>query len=527
MMPNIMANVTLKKRPVALIILDGFGYSPDREGNAIAQAQTPFLDQYYSQYQHTLIEGSGERVGLPCGQFGNSEVGHMNMGAGRIVQMDITRIDEAINTGAFFENPTLCAAVDAGKASALHLFGLVSDGGVHSIDTHVTALLQMAKQRGVTNVFVHAFTDGRDTAPTSGKKYVGALLDQMKEIGVGRVASIIGRYYAMDRDNRWERIQLAYDLLTAGKGTASSDPLAALQAAYDAGKTDEFIDPIVITNADGSPVATVKPNDSVIFFNYRADRARQLTRAFTGLNFDGFARELIQPLHYATFTRYDRSFTTPIVFPPNSLSEILADVFAKEGINNLRIAETEKYAHVTYFFNGGIEAPFEHETRQLVPSPKVATYDLQPEMSAYTVAEKICQSLDEAEMDAYIINFANADMVGHTGKLDAAIQAVEHLDKCLGWVVGSIERLGGAALITADHGNCEQMIDPETGGPHTAHTNNPVPFIVCDKTFKGTLRAGGALEDVAPTMLELLGLPQPAEMTGKSLLLAHAEAAVA
>ena len=524
MMAHVMANVTLKKRPVALIILDGFGYSPDTAGNAIAQAQTPFLDQYLSRYQHTLIEGSGERVGLPCGQFGNSEVGHMNMGAGRVVQMDITRIDEAISNGSFFENPTLCAAVDAGKPAALHLFGLISDGGVHSIDTHLTALLQMAKQRGVTNVFVHAFTDGRDTAPTSGKKYVSALLEQMSEIGVGRIASIIGRYYAMDRDNRWERIQLAYDLLTAGQGAAFTDPLEALQASYDDGKTDEFIEPIVITHDDGSPIATVKADDSVIFFNYRADRARQLTRAFTGLHFDGFARELIQPLHYATFTRYDRSFTTPIVFPPNSLQQILAEAFAASGINNLRIAETEKYAHVTYFFNGGIEAPFPHESRVLVPSPRVATYDLQPEMSAFTVTDKICRALDEGELDAYIINFANADMVGHTGKLDAAIQAVEHLDKCLGWVVGTIERIGGAALITADHGNCEQMIDPETGGPHTAHTNNPVPFIVCDKSFKGSLRAGGALEDVAPTMLELLGLPQPAEMTGKSLL-AHTEAA--
>lgn len=519
-----MANQILKKRPVALIILDGFGYSPKTAGNAIAQADTPFLDQYYSRYQHTLIEGSGERVGLPCGQFGNSEVGHMNMGAGRIVQMDITRIDDAIATGTFFENPTLCAAIDAGKSSALHLFGLISDGGVHSIDTHLVALLQLAKQRGVENVYVHAFTDGRDTAPTSGKRYVGELLDQMKAIGVGRIASIIGRYYAMDRDNRWERIKLAYDLLTEGKGQAFGDPLAALQAAYDNGKTDEFIEPIVITKDDGSPLATVKPNDSVIFFNFRADRARQLTRAFTGLNFDGFERELLQPLHYATFTQYDRSFSTPIVFPPNSLEFILADVFAAAGVNNLRIAETEKYAHVTYFFNGGVEAPFPHENRALVPSPKVATYDLQPEMSAYTVTDKICHALEEGEMDAYIINFANADMVGHTGNLPAAIQAVEHLDKCLGWVIGAIERVGGVALITADHGNCEQMIDPETGGPHTAHTENPVPFILCDKTFKGVLRDGGALEDVAPTILDLLGVAQPAAMTGQSLMV-HAEAA--
>lgn len=518
MMAAVMANVTLKKKPVALIILDGFGYSPKIEGNAIAQANTPHLDQYLAKYQHTLIEGSGERVGLPCGQFGNSEVGHMNMGAGRIVQMDITRIDEAINKGTFFENPTLCAAVDAGKQTALHLFGLVSDGGVHSIDKHVFALLQLAAQRGVENVFLHCFTDGRDTAPNSGKRYVGELLAKMREIGVGRVASVCGRYHAMDRDNRWERVQRAYNMLTKGEGNQATNPLAAIQESYDNGVTDEFIEPTVITHEDGTPIATVKAGDSVIFFNFRADRARQLTRAFTGLNFDGFERELIPNLHYATFTQYDRSFNTPIVFPPISLQHILADVFAKLGVTNMRIAETEKYAHVTYFFNGGIEPPFPFESRVLVPSPKVATYDLQPEMSAAKVADQICRALDANETDAYVINFANADMVGHTGNLKAAIEAVEVLDNCLGYVVGTIERLGGAAIITADHGNCEQMIDPETGGPHTAHTNNPVPFIVCDRTFKGTLRDGGALEDVAPTMLELLGLEQPAEMTGKSLL---------
>ena len=519
MMGGIMANVILNRRPVILIILDGFGYSPKTEGNAIALADTPFLDQYLSQYQHTLIEGSGERVGLPCGQFGNSEVGHMNMGAGRIVQMDITRIDEAISQGTFFENPTLCAAVDAGKETALHLFGLVSDGGVHSMNTHLYALLQMAAQRGVEHVYVHCFTDGRDTAPTSGKGYVAELMAKMRELGVGRVASVCGRYYAMDRDNRWERTKRAYDMLTKGEGKPATDPLTRIQESYDNGVTDEFIEPIVSTGEDGQPVAMVKPGDSIIFFNFRADRARQLTRAFTGLNFDGFGRERIQPLYYATFTQYDRSFNTPIVFPPISLQHILADVFARLGVTNLRIAETEKYAHVTYFFNGGVEPPFPHESRLLVPSPKVATYDLQPEMNAFQVTDKICRALDAGETDVYIINFANADMVGHTGKLDAAIQAVEALDKCLGWVVGTVERLRGVAVITADHGNCEQMIDPDTGGPHTAHTNNPVPFILCDKQFKGTLREGGALEDVAPTLLELLGLEKPAEMTGRSLMI--------
>ena len=513
-----MANITLKKRPVALIILDGFGYSPNREGNAIALANTPYLDHFLSKYPHTLIEGSGERVGLPCGQFGNSEVGHMNMGAGRVVQMDITRIDEAIVTGKFFENPTLVAAVEAGKNTVLHLLGLVSDGGVHSYQEHLYALLKLAAQRGVTNVFVHCFTDGRDTAPNSAKNFISELIAKMSEIGVGRVASICGRYHAMDRDNRWERVERAYNLLTKGEGKSFTDPIAGIEASYRAGVMDEFIEPMIITHEDGSPVATVNAGDSIIFFNFRSDRAREITRAFTGLNFDGFQREQIHNLHFATFTQYDRSFTTPIVFPPVSLTNILADVFAKAGVNNMRIAETEKYAHVTYFFNGGIEQEFPHESRVLVPSPKVATYDLQPEMNAFLVKDKILQAIADNQTDAFIINFANADMVGHTGKIDAAIKAVEFLDTCLGAVISAFERVNGAAIITADHGNCEQMIDPVTGGPHTAHTNNPVPFILCDADYKGILRAGGALEDIAPTILNLLGVPQPEEMSGKSLL---------
>jgi len=514
-----MAN--LKKRPVALIILDGFGYSPVTEGNAIALANTPFLDKYNARYAHTLIQGSGERVGLPCGLMGNSEVGHLNMGAGRVVQMDITRIDEAIETGKFFENPILNAAVDTGKSGALHLMGLVSDGGVHSSNEHIYALLRLAAQRGVERVFVHCFTDGRDTPPTSGKGYVAELIAKMREYGVGRVASVCGRYYAMDRDNRWERTKRAYDLLTKGEGNKFADPLEGIEASYHAGVSDEFIEPITVMNDDGQPVAVVRDSDSVIFFNFRADRARQLTRAFTGLNFDGFEREPLRDLHYATFTQYDRSFTTPIIFAPVALKNILADVFAGFGVNNLRVAETEKYAHVTYFFNGGIEPEFPHESRILVPSPKVATYDLQPEMNAFQVTDKICRAIDAGETDVYIINFANADMVGHTGKLDAAIKAVEAIDTCLGWVVGSMERVKGVTIITADHGNAEQMIDPETGGPHTAHTNNPVPFILCDSNFKGRLRAGGALEDVAPTILALLGIDQPAEMTGRSLMVSE------
>ncbi len=513
-----MANKQLNRRPLALVILDGFGYSEKTEGNAIALANTPFLDQYFQKYRHILIEGSGDRVGLPCGQFGNSEVGHLNMGAGRVVQMDITRIDEALNTGKFFENPTLVAAVDAGKKTALHLMGLVSDGGVHSMNTHLYALLQLAAKRGVERVFVHCFTDGRDTSPTSGKAFISELMQKMREIGVGRVAAVCGRYYAMDRDNRWERIKLAYDALTRGQGKKVVDPIAGIEASYEGAVTDEFIEPIVVTHEDRTPVATVQNGDSVIFFNFRADRARQLTRAFTGLNFDGFERELIRDLQFATFTQYDRSFTTPLVFPPISLTNILADVFAKAGVDNLRIAETEKYAHVTYFFNGGVEKEFPHESRILVPSPKVATYDLQPEMCAFKLTDKVCRALDEGDTDVYIINFANADMVGHTGNLEAAIKAVEALDTCLGWVIGSIERVKGVAIVTADHGNCEQMIDPETGAPHTAHTSNPVPFILCDSDFKGSLRDSGALEDIAPTMLDILGVEKPREMTGRSLI---------
>ncbi|MCI0336026.1 MAG: 2,3-bisphosphoglycerate-independent phosphoglycerate mutase [Acidobacteria bacterium] len=512
----------MNRRPLALIILDGFGHSDRTEGNAIALAKTPFLDRYFQRYKHTLLEGSGQRVGLPRGQFGNSEVGHLNMGAGRKVQMDITRIDEALNTGKFLENPTLAAAVDAGKDTALHLIGLISDGGVHSMNTHLYALLQLAARRGVERVFIHCFTDGRDTPPNSGRGYLAEVINKMREIGVGRIATVCGRYYSMDRDNRWERIKRAYDALTAGEGKIVTDPIAGIEESYENGVTDEFIDPIVVTLEDGRPVATVQDGHSVIFFNFRADRARQITRAFTGLNFDGFERELIKDLHFATFTQYDRSFTTPIVFPPISLTNILGDIFARDGVNNLRIAETEKYAHITYFFNGGIEKEFPHESRILIQSPKVTTYDLQPEMSAFKVTDIVCRAIDEGETDVYIINFANADMVGHTGNLEAAIKAVEALDTCLGWVVGSIERVRGTAIITADHGNCEQMIDPETGTPHTAHTSNPVPFVLCDPDLNGDsalkLREKGALEDIAPTILDLLGLEKPGEMTGRSLI---------
>ena len=515
-----MANTKLKKRPVGLIILSGFGWSPRAEGNAIAQAYTPFLDKYFSGYKHTLLEASGERVGLPLGQAGNSEISHLIMGTGQVAPMTVTRVDEAIATGGFFENPTLTAAIDAGKDTALHLMGMVSDGGVHSRNAHLYALLKLAAERGVQRVFVHVFTDGRDTPPKSGHRYIEELMVKMRETGAGRIATITGRFYAMDRDNRWERVKRAYDAITRGEGRKFTYPGAAIEASYDNGMTDEFIEPAVIIGKNGAPISTVSGGDSVIFFNLRADRARQLTRAFTGLNFDEFERERIKNLHFATFIQYDRSINTKIIFPPIAPARPLAALFAEHGVANLRVAETEKYPHVTYFFNGGVEKEFPLEGRVLVPSPQATSYDLKPEMSSFKVTDKILRAIDDGETDVYVINFANADMVGHTGVLKASIEAVESIDTCLGWVVGSIERVKGVAIITSDNGNCEQMIDPAIGGPNTSHTTNPVPFILCDPEFKGTLREGGSLEDIAPTVLELLGIEKPSEMTGRSLLLA-------
>jgi 2,3-bisphosphoglycerate-independent phosphoglycerate mutase len=520
-----MANTKLKKRPVALIILSGFGRSPLAEGNAIAQAYTPFLDKYLSTYKHALLEASGERVGLPFGQAGNSEISHMIMGTGQVVPMTVSRIDEAIANGGFFENPSLAAAIDAARDSTLHLMGLLSDGGVHSKASHLYALLRMAADRGVQRVFVHAFTDGRDTPPKSGQRYVETLMARMREIGVGRIATITGRYYAMDRDNRWERVKRAYDAIARGEGRKFAYPGAAVEASYDCGVTDEFIEPVVVIGKDGDPLATTQSGDSVIFFNLRADRARQLTCAFTGLNFNSFERERIQNLHFATFTQYDRSINKSIIFPPGppGAPRPLAALFAEHGVANLRIAEKETYANVTYFFNGGVEQAFPCESRILIPSrqgQQPATYDLKPEMSAFRLTDKVLRAIDAGDTDVYIVNIANADLVGRTGNLKAAIEAVEAVDICLGWIVGTIERVKGAAIITSDNGNCEQMISPDTGGPHTAHTTNLVPFILCDQQFEGSLREGGSLEDIAPTMLELLGVEKPPEMTGRSLIIA-------
>jgi 2,3-bisphosphoglycerate-independent phosphoglycerate mutase len=513
---GILAEV--KHTPMALVILDGFGYSPRREGNAIALARTPRFDEWYQKYPNTLIAAAGREVGLLAGQMGNSEVGHLNIGAGRIVRMDISRIDYAIETGEFFRNPVLVAAMDHTKTnnSSLHIMGLVSHGGVHSWHEHLYALLRMARQIGVERLFVHAFLDGRDTAPTSGAGYVAELLEKMRQYEVGRIASIIGRYYAMDRDGRWERTEKAYRLLVYGEGRKRRDPIAAIRECYSEGITDEFMEPIHIVGEDGKQLATVRDGDSVIFFNFRADRARQLTRAFTEDDFTGFDRGPKLKIRFTCMTEYDRTFHLPVAFQPERHEMILADVFAQAGLRNLRIAETEKYAHVTYFFNGGVEKEFPYESRILIPSPKVATYDLKPEMSAFGITESVVKQIESGSFDVFIINYANADMVGHTGQLQPTIKAIEVLDECVGRVVDVVRAKGGSVIITADHGNAEQMVDPETGQIFTAHTTNPVPVILINN-YRGRLRAGGALRDIAPTMLGILGLAKPEQMTGQDL----------
>jgi 2,3-bisphosphoglycerate-independent phosphoglycerate mutase len=507
-----------KNTPLALIILDGFGHSDKTEGNAIALANTPHFDDWFANYPHTLIDGSGRSVGLPLGQMGNSEVGHLNMGAGRIVHMDISRIDVAIETGEFFNNPALMQAMNHANEnnSAVHLFGLVGWGGVHAYQEHIYGLLRMAKERNVERVFIHAFMDGRDTAPDSGAGYLGELETKIHEYGIGKIASVIGRYYAMDRDKRWERTEKAYQLLVRGEGREREHAVDAIRESYKEGITDEFMQPIVLVDENKQPLATIKDNDSVIFFNFRADRARQITRAFTEEGFNGFDVSDRPNVLFTCMTQYNYAFNLPVAFGPESHEEILADVFAEAGIRNLRIAETEKYAHVTFFFNGGEEKEFPGEKRILIPSPKVATYDLQPEMSADELTEALLKEIASDEFDSFIINYANADMVGHTGFLNAAIKAVETLDNCVGRVVDAIRGKGGTVIITADHGNVEQMIDEATGQPFTAHTTNLVPFLLIDG-YEGRLREGGSLQDVAPTMLSILGIAQPAQMTGKDL----------
>lgn len=505
------------KKPLMLMILDGWGINPDSTNNAVAQARTPNLSRLLAEYPHTQIRTSGMAVGLPDGQMGNSEVGHLNLGAGRIVYQDLTRITKSIQDGDFFTNPTLLDCIAKVKAAGgrLHLAGLLSDGGVHSHNTHLYALVELAKQQGVDETCIHCLLDGRDTPPQSGAAYLQELEAELARIGHGRIATIIGRYYAMDRDNRWERVEKAYNAMVLGQGEQAATATEAIQASYAAGVTDEFVLPTVI-----SPAATINDGDAVIFFNFRSDRAREITRSLTFEQFDGFPRQRVPRLSgYVCMTEYDATFGLPIAYEQQELTNILGGVLANAGLNQLRIAETEKYAHVTFFFNGGVETPFPNEDRALIPSPKeVATYDQKPEMSAYLVAEEMVRRLEQDQYDVIILNFANCDMVGHTGILPAAVKAVEAVDSCVGTVVEKVRSLGGTVLITADHGNAEQMTD-EQGEPHTAHTCNPVWLILVDDQRKDvTLKEGGKLADFAPTMLKLLGLAQPAEMTGESLL---------
>ena len=505
--------------PLVLAILDGWGHSDVDLNNAIAMARTPNWDHWMAEYPHTLIDASGHSVGLPNGQMGNSEVGHLNIGAGRIVRMDISRIDHAIETAEFFQNPALVGAVEHAKrnGTTLHLMGLVSHGGVHSWHEHLFALLRLAKERELTRVVVHCFLDGRDTPPQSADTYVAELLDVMATIGAGRIATVVGRYYAMDRDKRWDRTERAYRLLVAGEGRRATDPVLAIRESYAKGTGDEFVEPIVIVGQDDCPVATVGDGDSIVFFNFRADRARQLTRAFTQSDFADFERGPARGVLFVCMSQYDATFNLPVAFPPQRHEGILADVLAAHQIRSLRVAETEKYAHVTFFFNGGVEQEWPGERRILVPSPRVATYDLQPEMNAREVADKVVGAIVAEETDVVVVNFANADMVGHTGMLEPTIVAVETVDECLGRIARAVLARDGAMLITADHGNAEKMVDQVTGAPHTAHTTNLVPFVVLTNDWRGALADGGSLEDVAPTILGLLGLEPTKEMTGRDL----------
>ena len=510
----------MSKKPTVLMILDGYGLNDKKEANAVYEAKTPVMDQLMAKCPFVEGNASGMAVGLPDGQMGNSEVGHLNMGAGRIVYQDLTKITKAIQDGDFFENEALLAACNNVKEhdSALHMYGLVSDGGVHSHNTHIYGLLELAKRQEIEKVYVHCFLDGRDTPPASGKEYVAELAEKMKEIGVGKIASVMGRYYAMDRDNRWDRVELAYNAIVNGKGEKAEDAVAAVQASYDNEKTDEFVLPTVIVE-NGAPVATIKDNDSIIFFNFRPDRAREITRTFCDDNFTGFDRGERIKTTYVCFTEYDVTIENKLVaFRKTEITNTFGEFLAANGLKQARIAETEKYAHVTFFFNGGVEEPNEGEDRILVKSPKVATYDLQPEMSAFEVCDKLVNAIKSQEYDVIIINFANPDMVGHTGVEDAAIKAIEAVDACVGKTVEAIKEVNGQMFICADHGNAEQLVDYETGAPFTAHTTNPVPFILVNADPAYKLREGGCLADIAPTLIELMGLEQPKEMTGKSLL---------
>ena len=528
-----------RPKPLILIILDGWGYRAETKANAIALARKPTYDHLLKECPNTLIHTSGKFVGLPDGQMGNSEVGHLNIGAGRIVHMDSTRIELMIQNGELFSNPTLLSAMKNARSGGrrLHLFGLLSDGGVHSYQAHLYALLRMAKQNGVDRVFVHAFMDGRDTLPTNGAGYIEQLQQKMREYSTGKIASVNGRYYAMDRDRRWERIAKAFNAMVFGdaEGGKYVDPVQGVKDSYNKDVTDEFIVPFVCIDNRGEPLTTIRDEDSCICYNFRADRVRQITRALArnsgltpqaGSELPGAAEldatiprdRVPKNLRYVCMTQYDKQFTLPVVVPPESMNNILANVMGQMNLRNLRVAETEKYAHVTYFFNGGVEQPFPGEERVLVPSPKVPTYDLKPEMSAAGISEAVVNAVGDGTFDVIIVNFANADMVGHSGKIEPTVKAVETVDACLGQIEKAIKAKGGAMLITADHGNAEMMIDPVTGGPHTAHTTNPVPFIVVAENGKQfSLRTDGSLRDISPTILGMLELPEPKEMTGRDL----------
>ena len=536
----------MPKKPIVLTILDGWGYRPETHGNAIALARKPIYDKLLATYPNTLIRASERFVGLPEGQMGNSEVGHLNLGAGRVVRMDITRIDEAIADGSFFSDPVLTHAMEvaAKENRALHLFGLVSDGGVHSQQRHLYALLRLAAQHRLTRVFIHAFMDGRDTMPTSGLGYLEALEQQIREIGVGQIASVSGRYFAMDRDLRWEKERQAFDAMVTGRpeGGTYQDPLARIRELYNNDITDEFVPPFTVIDQHGNAIGPIRDNDVCLCFNYRADRVRQITRVLarnsnvaggltaanaldlpkaSELDLEIPRSEAPQNIHYVCMTQYDKNFRLPVVIPPESMDNLLANVMADAGLRNLRVAETEKYAHVTYFFNGGIEKPFPGEDRVLIPSQKVATYDLAPEMSAAGIADAVVKAVNDTAFDIIIVNFANADMVGHSGKLEPTIKAVETIDTELGRIYSAVKQRGGSLLVTADHGNAELLIDPITGGPHTAHTTNPVPFILIndekDPSHHAILKPGASLRDIAPTILHLLNLKKPTEMTGDNL----------
>jgi 2,3-bisphosphoglycerate-independent phosphoglycerate mutase len=507
--------------PLVLVVLDGWGLSPDRDYNAIALADTPVYEALIARYPHAQLVASGEAVGLPPGQMGNSEVGHMNMGAGRVVYQDLTRIDKSIRDGDFFTNPTLAASMDRCRdgRQALHLIGLVSDGGVHSHIRHLFALVEMAAQRKIPRVFIHAITDGRDTSPTGGRRYMGELEEVIRRTGVGRIATVSGRYYAMDRDKRWDRTRLAYDVIVRGAGEYSARSAGEIiERSYQEHITDEFIKPSTVVSADRLPIGPIADGDSVLFFNFRADRMRQIARAIAFEDFDGFDRVVHPNVRVATMTEYDQTYQLPVVFPTDAFSGNLAEVLQARGVTNLRLAETEKYAHVTYFFNCGEERPYSGEDRLLVPSPKVATYDLKPDMSAAGITDELVADLGRRRHQVVICNYANADMVGHTGSLDAAIAAVVTLDRCLGRIVAAARQAEGIVIVTADHGNAEQMWDRELNAPHTAHTSNPVPVILVDDAARGRRLRDGSLRDVAPTILALLGLEPAREMTGSSLI---------